>query len=81
MWSTLLALLRSVCSALKSRCHLALENLALPARASAPGGRSRKSRPALLSLAFAVLVGLARCIVLGSAKDPHPLASAGCQQC
>src|SRR5216683_3164833 len=29
MWSTLLALLRSVCSALKSRRHLALENLAL----------------------------------------------------
>src|SRR6266852_5791475 len=37
----------------------------------------RKSRPHLLGLAFAALVGLARCLVLGAARDRHPLASGG----
>src|SRR5260370_2448088 len=44
MWSTLLALLRSVCSALKSRRHLALENLAL--RQQLALLRKRSKRPA-----------------------------------
>jgi len=43
MWSTLLALLRSVCSALKSRRHLALENLAL--RQQLALLRKRSKRP------------------------------------
>ena len=43
MWSTLLALLRSVCSALKSRRHLALENLAL--RQQLALLRERSQRP------------------------------------
>jgi len=82
MWSTLLALLRSVCSALKSRRHLALENLAL--RQQLALLRKRSKRPQFgrvarifMGLAFAALVGLARCLVLGSARDRHPLASAG----
>src|SRR5229473_6592714 len=79
MWSTLLALLRSVCSALKSRRHLALENLAL--RQQLALLRKRSKRPQFgrvarifMGLAFAALVGLARCLVLGSARDRHPLA-------
>ena len=42
MWSTLLALLRSVCSALKSRRHLALENLALRQQLALLCNRSKR---------------------------------------